>query len=63
MTYLQKNPASPAPMHPFFRAPSGFTIPSGSASACCACVRVDHPLLLHLRDHEVAPVQGGLRVP
>ena len=36
MTYLQKNPASPAPMHPFLRVPSGVTMPSGSASACSA---------------------------
>ena len=37
MTYLQKNPASPAPMQPFFRAPSGFAIPNGCAVAAFAC--------------------------
>ncbi len=37
MTYLQKNPASPAPIHPLRRVPNGFAIPNGWASACWAC--------------------------
>ena len=49
MTYLQKNPASPAPMHPFCRVPSGLAIPNGCGQRLLRLRRVDHPLLLHLR--------------
>lgn len=39
-TYLQKKPASPAPIQPLGWVLSGLTMPSGARRASCACASV-----------------------
>ena len=62
MTYLQKNPASPAPMQPFFARAERVRDAQRLGQRLLRLRLVDHPLQGHLLDHEVPPLQRGLGV-